>query len=94
MQALYTNAEIKSVYDIDAEMIIAALNVSEELGKTAIKSAISGFMGLLTEQKGKFVPSIDLDYRRYIVGLLETALNKVDESHKSIVMREVMFPSS
>lgn len=94
MQAIYTNEEIKSAFVIDVEMIVLAFKVSEDLGKTSIKSAVSGFVELLTNQKGKFIPSMDLDYRRYIVGLLETALNKVDESHKELVMREILFPSN
>jgi hypothetical protein len=94
MQAMYTNEEIKSAYVIDVEMIVSAFKVSEDLGKTSIKSAVSGFVELLTNQKGKFIPSMDLDYRRYIVGLLATALEKVDESHKELVMREIMFPSN
>jgi hypothetical protein len=94
MQAIYTNEELKSAYDTDAEIIMMAFKVSENVGKISIKFAMGGFIKLLTNQKGKFIPSMDLDYRRYVVGLMETALNKVDEPHKEMVMKEIMFPSN
>ncbi|MDD5373921.1 MAG: hypothetical protein PHO62_10915 [Sulfurimonas sp.] len=94
MQAIYTDEELKTAYSMDAEIIAMSFKLSEKLGVMALKASVNDFTELLTNQKGKFVPSMDLDYRRYIVGLLDTTINAVDEAYKEHVFREIILPSN
>jgi hypothetical protein len=93
MQAVYSDDEIKQAFEVDTQMIVTAFGVSIEVGKASIKMAISGFIELLKKQKGSFVPSMDLDFRRYIVGLLDSTINAVDNVHKECVAKEIILPN-
>jgi predicted nucleic-acid-binding Zn-ribbon protein len=91
---IYSDEELKIAYSMDAKMIAMSFKLGEKLGTMAIKASVNDFTELLTNQKGKFVPSMDLDYRRYIVGLLDATINTVDEAHKEHVFREIVLPSN
>ncbi|PCI30954.1 MAG: hypothetical protein COB67_00425 [SAR324 cluster bacterium] len=92
MQAIYTDNEIKTLIEGDSKMIVMSFARSEDLGKTAINRVLIDFSELLTKVKGKYIPSMDLDHRRYITGLIELTMKSVDEAHKAIVFERIVFP--
>ena len=47
----------------------------------------------IKKHKGKFVPSMDLDYRFYITNLLSIACSSADEDLKAKIFSEVVVPS-
>lgn len=92
MQAMYTDSEIQMLIDGDSKMIILALNISEDLGKAAIQSVLSNINDLFARVKGRYIPFMDLDYRRYIVGLVDTTTKSANEKHKELIFSQIVLP--
>ncbi len=93
MQAIYTDEQIKNIYEVDAKLITKAFDINEDIGRMSIFSSLSGFADFLTCSKGKYIPSMDLDHRRYIVGLLDTLMNTLEnEEHQAIVFSMIVLP--
>ena len=74
---------------VEAEGICSLLSISEKAGLLYVHSAISSFREYLQKTKGPIIPSMDIEYRTFILALLE----KVDEEYKEIVTKEVLCPS-
>ncbi len=70
-----------------------ALSVNKKPGILAINDAISNYTSLIKSQKGSFVPAMDLDYRTYIVNLLDMAIEQSSEENKAIIFSEIVLPT-
>ena len=90
---IFKENEIIHLCEVDAEIINKALSVNKSLGVIAIKNSISNYHELLVSRKGDFVPSMDLDYRTYIVNLLKLATKSATEENKAVIFSEVVLPS-
>ena len=92
MQAIFTDEQIKDAYEVDAKLIESAFKINEKLGEISILSSLNGFTDFLICRKGKYIPSMDMDYRRYLVGLLDTLMKTIEnEEHKAIVFSVIVF---
>lgn len=91
---IFNEDEIIRLCAVDAEIITKALMVSKELGVIAIKDSIGGYEALLRSQKGLIAPSMDLDYRAYIVNLLQLSFEKANEEDKAIIFSTIVMPHS
>lgn len=80
--------ELKKLYEMEAKGINAAYGVSEKLGASVLNNAIASFMDFLTVIDGKFIPGMNINYRVFIVGLLES----IDDKYLEAVFVEIMFP--
>jgi len=90
---IFKEDEIIKLCEVDAEIINKALSVSESLGIIAIKDAIGNYTDLINSHKGSFVPSMDLDYRTYIINLLKLSTESASEENKAIIFSEIVTPS-
>jgi hypothetical protein len=90
---IFKEDEIIQLCTVDAEIITKALSVSKNLGIAAIKDSIGNYTGLIKSHKGTFIPSMDLDYRTYIINLLKLATESASEENKSIIFSEIIIPS-
>lgn len=90
---IFKEKDILTICELDAELILKSFSVSDSLGITAIKSTISGFKSEICSYKGKIVPALDLDYRFYIVNLLNISVKDADEVLKAKIFSEIVIPS-
>ena len=89
---IFKKDEIIQLCKVDAEIIAKSLSISKSLGITAIRDSVSNYRKLLSSHKGDFVPSMDLDYRTYIVNLLKLAIELTTaESDKAVIFSKIIF---
>ena len=93
---IFKEKEIIELCKLDAEIIkIAFEKGGGDTGKIAIHNSIESFLRFLSFRKqGAIVPSLDMDYRTYIVNLLKITLRSLDEKHKHTLFQEVVFPKN
>jgi len=77
---------ITTVLKIDTEIVNKGFEISKEMGIAATKNCISEFRNLLVKEFGDFVNGMNMQYRTYIVGLLEG----IKEEHLPEVMRVIL----
>ncbi len=90
---MFKDSEIVELCRVDACIINLALSANEKLGVVAIKDAIANFQNYLLSKKGTIVFSMDMDYRTYIVNLLDITIQNADEKNKAIIFQEIVLPS-
>lgn len=83
-----TLQQIETLCETDAELINRSFGIKESLGITALKSSIDSFTVFLSQQYGNFIPSMNLEYRCYIVGLFE----RIEDPYKAIATKNILFP--
>lgn len=85
-----TQAQLKTLSEKDAILINMSFGISESLGIAAINDSISSFIDFLKSRNGAFVPAFSLEYRVYLVGLID----KIDEAYKTIAAQNIILPKS
>lgn len=90
---MFKKSEIVALCKVDAEIIHLALSKNKELGRAAIKDAIANFQNFLFSRKGTMVFNMDMDYRTYIVNLLESTIKNADEESRNVILKEIVVPS-
>lgn len=83
-----TLLQIQTLCETDALLINRSFDISETLGLDALKSSIDSFIVFLSQQYGKFIPGMNLEYRCYIVGLFE----QIHEPYKAVAVKNILFP--
>jgi len=79
--------DIKKLVEIEVELIEIAFSVSDNLGETAIKSAMKNYYDFLCRSKGnKIIASMDIDYRDFIVSLVKTIPEKLLHKAMPIIL--------
>lgn len=89
---IYTEAEINELVDVETKLTSLAFKASDTLGRTAIKSALINFIELLQGRKGKFVPSLDLDYKVFVVNYATSLMKTLDKKHHPLIASEILIP--
>lgn len=84
-----TLEKLEELCDLDAKLINQSFAISTSLGISAMQSSIASFEGFLFKQYGNFIPSMNLEYRTYVVGILK----RVDEKYTSESIMAVLFPN-
>ena len=74
---IYTKEEIVAVVKVETELTKLAFSISDTFGRTAISSSILNFKELIKNQKGNFVPALDLDYKIFIVAFSESLMKNI-----------------
>lgn len=81
-------SQLTELCETDAMLVNTSFGLSERLGIAAIKESISSFTIFLTKQHGNFIPGMSLEYRTYIVGLLE----KINDDYKDAALAAILLP--
>lgn len=85
-----TQAQLKTLSKEDAMLINMSFGISESLGIAAINNSISSFIDFLKSGGGAFVPALSLEYRVYLVGLID----EIDEAYKVVATQYIILPKS
>jgi len=85
-----TQVQLNSLSETDAAIINMSFGISESLGVATINDSISSFIDFLKSRNGAFVPALSLEYRVYLVGLIE----KIDDAYKSAAVKTIIIPKS
>lgn len=88
--AIYGIREMEELIKIEVDLINFSFEISSEAGQAALNNSLASFVEFLTSKKGSFVKALDLDYRRFVVGLLMGIENK---NHHA-AMLHLFFPAS
>ena len=81
MIQFYTNEALQKFYESDAEFIGVAFLISETTGITSVEMAIKKFQNLLFQRKKNCILSMDIEYKIYILGLLNSIIERVDNEY-------------
>lgn len=85
---ILNQTQLRELYEMEATGINTAYGASEKLGALALSDAITSFTDFLTLQEGRFIPGMNINYRIFIVGLLEN----IDNKYLEAATAEIMFP--
>ena len=79
--------DIKKLVEIEVELIEIAFSVSDELGGTAIKSAMENYYDFLCRFEGStIIASMDIDYRDFIISLAKAIPEKLLHKAMPIIL--------
>ena len=79
-------AFINTVLKLDTEIVNKGFEISNDIGIAATKNCISEFRTLLVKEFGEFINGMNMQYRIYIVGLLQG----IKEEYLPEVMRVIL----
>jgi len=80
--------DYKEIARIESEGINMLLSKSEVVGLAYLNDAINSFVLFLESKKGKIIPSMDIEYRTFILDIMEN----IDPQYKNIVTEEILLP--
>lgn len=80
--------KLEELFKMEAVAVNTVFGVSSKTGLLMLNKSIASFENLLTMMKGNFFKGMDLDYRIFIVGLIEN----IDDKYKSDAMKQIIFP--
>lgn len=85
---IFPAEKLEELFKMEAEAVNIAFGANSETGLLMLGNSITSFENLLTMLKGSFIRGMDLDYRIFIVGLLEN----IDDKYKPEAMSQIIFP--
>lgn len=87
----YTKEMLQKIYAVDAEFIGVAFLISEKIGMLAMEMTIRNFQNLLYPRSENRILSTDIEYRTYLLRLLEGIREKIeDDYHKHLVTEYII----
>lgn len=83
-----TQTFVSELLIVDIQLINLAFSHSEKLGQSAISNSMYSFRELLVKDIGPFINSMNVEWRCYVLGLL----NGVNDKYKDSAMMHIIHP--
>ncbi|CAA6807542.1 MAG: Unknown protein [uncultured Sulfurovum sp.] len=84
-----TTSFVNELLVVDIELVNLAFSHSDKLGVSALGNSVDSFRTLLESDVGPFINGMNLEYRSYIVGMLQGINEKYLEASMAYLMLNI-----